>query len=73
MIHKIKFIEYNYIDSCGMHIEIDGKPLFYDGMYTTNCIEEILDTLGIKYTLEIEDVQEISQIITKRKKLVDDE
>ena len=72
-MHKIKFIQYDYEDSYGIAIEIDGRRLFYDGESTYNCIEEILNNFNIEAQIEYDIEQSERKFITKKMKLVPDE
>jgi hypothetical protein len=73
MKHKFKFIDYSYEDDYGVRLEIDGEPLFCEGTYTFNCLEEILKTLNIDYEIEYSQEREEIKFVTKKLKLVIDD
>jgi hypothetical protein len=70
MKHKIKLINWAYTDNYGVDIEIDGDRLFYDAEMTYNCIESILQKLGIDYEIEYVEEREEKKRITRLMKLV---
>ena len=73
MSHKIKIIDYSFMDDFGVKIVIDGEPLFYEGTYTVNCLDEILRALGVEFEIEFEQQYEEFRLVTKKMKLVPDE
>lgn len=70
MKHKIKLTSWDYGDNYGVTVNIDGDNLFQDAEMTYNCIEPILQKLGIDYDIEYIEEREEHKIVTKLMKLV---
>jgi hypothetical protein len=47
MKHKIVLEDWDTQEDFGVNVYVDGKKLFYDGSFTYNCLQEILNELGI--------------------------
>ena len=70
MKNKIKLVEFYNADISGTYVEVNGERLFYDAENTYNCLQEILEKLGLDADIEYFSETEVRDIVTKKMKLV---